>query len=367
MNKIYNTFKVRNQQSGLVSLLVAMILMIVLSLMVLGFSQNTRREQRQSLDRQLFSQANYAAETGINDVAAYIKARQAAGSPIEEFDLCGSTGPIARNFIQSQRPSGGNIVDGDTSYSCALLNPQPEELIWQNISLTESVAFPFNPSAGNTEINIAWQDASAVAGSYAGCSAGAGVPASGAFASQGSWACQAGALRIDITPINLVLPIDTVNRNGLINSTYNFVLYPVAGPASSTFDFTTLGHGGIVPTRCAPGDTPRHCKIKLTNATANRYYIRIRPIYRAANIFVTGSPGINLRDAQATVDVTGKANDILKRLQVRLSINALESDDNSTIDYALQSIDTMCKRAAIIPGGSPPVVNQGPPGEPSCP
>ena len=352
-----------NRQAGLVSLLVTMLIMIVISLIVLGFAKNTRREQRQSLDRQLFSQANYAAETGINDVAAYIKAQQAAGNPIDEFTQCGTTGPPSQNFIRSQRPPGGEVVDGNVSYSCALLNPRPTELIWQNINLDESLAFPFNPSGGNTEINIAWQDAAAVVNSYSGCTPGAAPPAAGAFTSQAGWGCQAGALRIDITPIAAGL----FSRNSLIDATQNFVLYPVAGAAAGSFDYTTLGHGRTVPAQCTATATPRHCKIKLTNATSNRYYIRIRPLYRAANIFITGSPGSTLRDAQAIVDVTGKANDILKRLQVRLPINALESDDNTTIDFALQSIDSTCKLAAIIPGGSPPLVNQDSTSDPSCP
>lgn len=358
----YNIHK-KNSQAGLVSLLVTMLIMIVISLIVLGFAKNTRREQRQSLDRQLFSQANYAAETGINDVAAYIKSRQAANLTVPDFDNCGS-GPANKDFIRTVRPSPLNTVGASNiSYTCALINPKPPELIWQNISLTESLAFPFNPSGGaNTEISIAWQDADTVASTYAGCAPSATIPPSDVFTSQASWGCQAGGLRIDITPTS-----GSLTRAGLINSTKNFVLYPVAGPAADNYDYNALGHGDIIPVPCSTGATPKHCKMRLYNATANEYHVRIRPIYKSANIFVTGSVGSELEDAQAIVDVTGKGNDVLKRLQVRLPINALESDTNSTLDYALQSIDSICKKAAIIPGAAIPVRNRGPAGEPSCP
>lgn len=356
-------FNQKNKQAGLVSLLVTMLIMIVISLIVLGFAKNTRREQRQSLDRQLFSQANYAAETGINDIAKYIKAQQDLGITVTDFDNCG-VGPAAKDFIRSVRPYPNNTVGANNiMYSCALINPKPPELIWQNISLTESLAFPFNPVGGaNSEINISWQDADTVASDYLGCHGGATIPPTDVFKPQASWGCQSGLLRIDITPTS-----GSLTRAGLIDTTKNFVLYPVAGAAAGNINFTALDHGNIIPVQCSASATPRHCKIKITNASANSYHIRIRPIYKSASIFVTGDAGRELKDAQAIVDVTGKANDILKRLQVRLPINALESDTNSTIDFALQSIDSICKKAAIIPGAASPVKNRGPVGEPSCP
>jgi Tfp pilus assembly protein PilX len=57
---------IRHAEQGLVSIVVTMIFLIVLSLIVVGFAQVARREQRESLDRQLSSQAFYAAESGIN-------------------------------------------------------------------------------------------------------------------------------------------------------------------------------------------------------------------------------------------------------------------------------------------------------------
>ena len=46
--------------------------MIVMSLIVLGFAQISRRNQRESLDRQLSTQAFYAAESGVNDARELI-------------------------------------------------------------------------------------------------------------------------------------------------------------------------------------------------------------------------------------------------------------------------------------------------------
>lgn len=361
----YNTNTYKSQE-GLVSILVTMVLMMILSLIVLGFAQTTRREQRQSLDRQLLAQASYAAETGINDVEKYIRDRQALGFTIDKFDKCGPPPPSAGNFIAS-RPPGSNSVDGTTTtYSCVLINPSPPELIWQRINADASVAFPFNPTGSprNSKITITWQNGDSIPTSYGSCDTS--VPLTGAFkpliGGASNWTCEAGVLRVDITPIGSGL----LTRGGLLDDTRNLVLYPVRTGVALNQAYSSLDHGSIIPVYCDPLATPRHCRITIVGANADKYYIRIRPMYRSANINVSGNAD-GLADAQAIVDVTGKANDILKRLQVRLPINALESENNSTIDYALQSIDTICKRAAIVPGGSPPVVNTGPPGEPSCP
>ena len=55
------------RERGVVSIMVSIVLMAVMTLIVLGFSEIARRDQRQTLDRQLSNQAFYAAEIGVND------------------------------------------------------------------------------------------------------------------------------------------------------------------------------------------------------------------------------------------------------------------------------------------------------------
>lgn len=355
-------------QTGLVSILVTMILMVILSLIVLGFAQVTRREQRQSLDRQLNSQAQYAAETGINDVQKYIKDELAAGNTINTYDKCGPGGPPARNF---NRRSGGSTstVNDNTTYSCALINPSPTELIWQRVATDGGLAFPFKPASGSAGITFNWQDADTIPAGYGNCTVG--VPGN-AFKPQvgaGAWACEAGALRIDVTPIS-----GSINRAGLLKETQNYVLYPVSGGGVANYTLGASDHGKILPVQCTTllnASHPRHCQITLGTG-GNNFFIRIKSLYRASNIEMTSGVGggIGLSDAQALVDVTGKANDILKRLQVRIPINILENDSNSTFDYAIQSTGSICKQAAVVPGQVPsPITNADPTpgGDTNCP
>ncbi|HSX32249.1 MAG TPA: pilus assembly PilX N-terminal domain-containing protein, partial [Candidatus Saccharimonadales bacterium] len=80
------------KESGMVAIMVTIILMIVISLIVLGFAQIARRNQRQSLDRQLSTQAFYAAETGVNDASKVIKAAIASGATVAAKPTCTDSG-----------------------------------------------------------------------------------------------------------------------------------------------------------------------------------------------------------------------------------------------------------------------------------
>jgi hypothetical protein len=60
--------------------------------------------------------------------------------------------------------------------------------------------------------------------------------------------------------------------------------------------------------------------------------------------------GINLGGDQVVIDVTAQANDILKRVQGVVALR-----EASTLDYpqyALQSMDTICKRIRVQKIGS---------------
>ena len=71
-----NIKQLKNNEQGLVAIVVTLIIMLVLTLIVTGFAQLARREQREALDRQLASQALYAAESGVNAAEAAVNQDQ---------------------------------------------------------------------------------------------------------------------------------------------------------------------------------------------------------------------------------------------------------------------------------------------------
>jgi len=100
------------RQVGFVSIIVAAVLMVLLSLITIGFSKIMQREQRQSIDRQLSAQAFYAAETAINDVK-------------DKITLQGSVPAKAHCTVADW---GNGIIDPaepDVQYTCLLIDPAP--------------------------------------------------------------------------------------------------------------------------------------------------------------------------------------------------------------------------------------------------
>jgi Tfp pilus assembly protein PilX len=91
--KFFDKKIIQNNQDGMASILITILMMIVVSLVVLGFSQVTRTEQRESLNRQLSMQAFYAAESGINDAYSVISSDISTNTAIPSQTSCnpGST------------------------------------------------------------------------------------------------------------------------------------------------------------------------------------------------------------------------------------------------------------------------------------
>src|SRR5689334_4150187 len=103
------------QQAGMVSIMVTMILMIVLSLVVIGFAQIARRNSRQSLDRQLSTSAFYAAEAGVNDVRDLIKTQ---GTPPAKPDCTNGSGATAAYY--GGLPSSTLDAAANVKYTCVM-------------------------------------------------------------------------------------------------------------------------------------------------------------------------------------------------------------------------------------------------------
>jgi Tfp pilus assembly protein PilV len=335
---------------GLVSIVVTMIIMVLLSLIVLGFARVSRREQRQGLDRQLASQASYAAETGINDVAAYLK----AGGAIADNAATNC------NRYTRQNPGLGttdnstyrseNITD-TAAATCVLVDNSVENLEYPGVSPNEEVVFPLRMADGSNvrTVTIAWQDSSAAGSDFAPCGGATTVnlPAFNAWEP-----CPVGSLRIDTTP----LTPGTANRQAITTATVGAVLRPQNGRSSTPSYGAT--NGSIYGAYCSASQAPRRCSVTLDVVDAQSFYVRIRPIYRIADLHITANAGARLIGAQALVDSTGRANDVLKRLVARVPVcgTGLACGKRANPGFAIQSADTLCKLYGVVPAPANQVI-----------
>lgn len=335
----------KDKQDGMVAIVVAMILMIILSLITLGFTRIMQREQRQAIDHSLSVQAFYAAESGINDALQKIR------DPSAPFSGDKSTcAPDATFSINSISPPGAL----NSSYSCLLIDQSPPTLEFNQGAITTAASTvvplePVNPGDALDSLKISWGPDTTNPHTFRGC----GGPA---LPTKPNWAPNTGLLRVDLVPAD-----GNVTRDGLINSALNLYLYPVDASCGGTtiIDYSAnaglSNQGQIYNVPCAQAAAPRDCNLTINLASApgarHKYYLRLKSVYNASNATVTGYTAAGqteLTGAQIQIDATGKVTDVVKRLQVRVPKKQVPIPE-----FAVQSMDGICKRMDVAPGLTP--------------
>lgn len=338
-------------QSGMASIIVTMIMMIIISLIVLAAAQLARRGQRQTLDRQLSTQAFYAAESGVNDAVKAIAAQLAATpagdpAPLADNDhtsTCNGPG----SFIVDADPDLVPLIDATSQieYTCLLVDPTPTT--WEgevgDMSRTTPIREKLNGSIGS--ITIAWQSKDGNS-DFAGCPAANFEPETG----PGARSCKTPVLRFDL--------VSTANktRTWLNDNVMTGFLVPIdggEGGISFAFDVSSSPGdqtGSKRPVDCDALTTPKFCKATITvPAGTGGYYLRMKSIYGTASVSVSASAGITdatkveLKDSQIVVDSTGRAFDILRRIQVRVPFGGVLDMP----EFAIQSGDSICKQLNV--------------------
>lgn len=327
----------QKSESGMASFLIVMIMMVVITLIVLGFSQVTRRNERVALDRQLSSQAFYAAESGVNvttnAIATYMKAHGYSTLPAKTS---------CPNAYDPNDPSGVGAPIADlgngTRYSCVLVNPNPGSLKYDTTQKTSTVV-PIQTNGNIKTLTFEWS--MKTGGTDKICSG-----TSQQFPQLGSWSCDFGILRMDL----VANPNDTAN---LLADTTTLYITPQGSTGALSlpnFNSPAMKKAYIVSaTGCSTGT----CKATITfTPNTSSYAARIISLYRdAPNMVITGtvtSGPATFSGAQAVVDTTGQAQDELRRIQVRVQLTA--TADPATIPaYAVSSSADICKHFSIMP------------------
>jgi hypothetical protein len=309
--------------------MVTMILMIVLSLIVIGFAQIARRNSRQSLDRQLSTSAFYAAEAGVNDVRDLINK---FGTPPAKPDCTNGSGAAATYY--GNLPSSTLDSAAGVKYTCILVDPTATTLPY-TLGYTGTVV-PLKAVSGTINtLKFVWNKSTASATPITGCN--------GALQPTAGWTCGYAALRLDLIPSNGTLDMGT-----MISKTMSSYLIPVSVGGGTTAAFRTDGANGRISTRC----TNTNCTLTINSGLGgNQYYLRIMSqYYQNVDFQLSGTDGsgnpVSFTGAQVLIDVTGKAQDVLRRVQVRVPANGTST--NLTSDYALKTTDSICKRFDIM-------------------
>lgn len=322
-----------NKQAGVVSFIVTLIMMLVISLVVIGFTQVTNRTQREALDRQLASQAQYAAESGVNKVGAILDNAAIVGPKTKP--TCDNNGAYSEtNFNPTINSTN------DVSVTCVLVDTRPPD-IRINANQTSSTIVPINvfDSSGAPRVpqklTFTWSGTESNPDvSKCNMIFASGLPTTIAD-------CKFALLRVDLLRGNA-----SVDPDGLAAATASFYIKPTAGGVTFTLNGSTP-KGNIVTATCTTTCTATITLQAPSPWNISAFYARISTMYLDAPVVgidaTIGTPNDAYFDgAQAVVDSTGKAQDVLKRVQVRYPIGVRH--DDTIAPYALQSESTICKK-----------------------
>jgi Tfp pilus assembly protein PilX len=335
-------------QRGFASFMITLITMVVITLIVIGFAAISRREQRQQLDQLMSSQAFYAAETAVEDAKHAVRVYQQAnpGAAIPAKDKCTSN-----TASPSIYPTGAGMdVDSttNTSYSCLKVDPTPKSLQYDSVG-SSSITVPIVADGPFTQLRFTWQPVGAGGTPSIDCPS---LPsaANRKFTTAANWTCQYSVLRTDVIPTN--------SGGGINNLTSNMLtgfLVPVGAvaPGIGIFDYSgNTDDANIVPADC---DRVSYvsCTVTVRNIpSTTTASLRFSTLYRTNNLkieaFDNSGTARNFIGSQIAVDATGKSTDVLRRIRVRLPVNAGSGGNAPT--YALATNGSICKRYSANTG-----------------
>lgn len=335
----------RQDQRGIASILVTLIMMIVISLIVIGFAQVTRRNQREALDQQLSTQAFYAAETGVNDTVKLLKSQLSAGTSLSPKTDCANNTPYA-----GLTPT---LSTDGVSYSCILVDPTPTSLLYTSIQEQRTTVVPITTNAALTNLTFKWGPDGTNTDASKCNDNNLALPIAGT--ATGNWLCSYGLLRVDLVKIDSA----HLDAAGLDDRTVTFFLKPTTASVSNDVStgappvvngFVGGQRAYIVTTKCSGGS----CSATINfgaGAQGTQYYARLSGMYHnVANLAISGQTSIGaatFSNAQVVVDSTGKAQDQLRRISVRVPL--LDSNSDLLPNNLLQSAGAICKRYYIAP------------------
>lgn len=398
MKVIMPKTELSDNQQGFASIVVALILILVLSLLTIGLAQLARREQQNSLDKQLAIQANYAAESGINDAIKDINTidPNTGQAYINSTNANSANCMTTHNGLSSNAASANSVINSSTgvSYTCLLVDLHPPQLQYTNVPAS-GISQTFNSVDGNGNPAVL----SSLTVNWSGSGYKALPPTCPYVSPKANDTClppssqweNAGyppVLEVKLTEVgnngaNLsdTDPNDVpVNRSSLLSSMFTVYMYPSGSIGNSVqFETDSANQGKIVNANCS---TVNSCNLTITgiNGPQNEWYlINIIPIYDYGNLSIStdatssGGTTADFADGEIQIDVTGQAKNVLKRLRVAVPVVcgdtspecAVASSSSTLPGYAIEGND-ICKQFSIYPNGDG-TDTVGAPGIPSDP
>ncbi len=338
-----------NNQKGMAAIITVFALIILLTLISLGFTRIMDRALRSSATDQLGTTAKYAALSAVNDGAAFIQA-----NPTAQSNQCGkylSTTPDDPTKVYSK-------LSDTTFYTCLLFDSQPFDILYRNLFPYKSQVVKLTTAQPISKLLFSWRpsDQNSNSSSLA--------PNPPKLLDEYAWSAKKypPLFRLTLYPIKDQTSLDYTEQGSK-----TFYLLPYGDSNNSKTQVDSLPYdassNGLQPVNCKAKDAGSDFKYSaqdydcnviisaLDTTGANYFYARLTPFYaktdiraQAASTALPVAP-VKFKDVQAVVDATARTGTAVKRLQAHVDIGVNNiGPSNSLPEFALHTTNTICKR-----------------------
>lgn len=372
-----------SNQEGLVSILTVIMFMIFMSIFIVGFMRIMGDEQRQATDNDLSASALAAAQSGVEDAKRIILAcmegsfYSSGGNGPRCDNMMNSAGDCTRFRTNPQRTllttlgidipmagaTAGQAQVGDESfqqyYTCLTISKNSTDVV-KTLVPGQSEIIPLRTTAAFDRVQISWRETT---GSYSTRDASTGFD----FPALGSWTGSvASTLRPPVIRAQVIPYTASIDLNTVESESDTLFLVPastsIVGSVARTVDNRgvpgaerNIATTPIVYT-CPMGvaSVGYNCTITVTgfNSATRQHYLRLTSMYTENPTLVTVTPltsagvPVAMDGVQYVIDVTGRTNDVFRRVQTRVS----PTSSAAIPEYALDTTYPVCKniRAADV-------------------
>jgi Tfp pilus assembly protein PilX len=375
---------VTDKQAGVVSIFTVMFFIIFISVITVGFVKIIGDEQQQALNNDLSASALAAATSGVEEGKRVLQyCRDNAGSPAISATCASALNQTSCTAISGNASITGalgintdgtdGVVSGNSDYlqrwTCLKIDTLTDDVDDVAIANGASELIPLTGQSDFDTLTVSWHATSTARDQIPGDYPTAGQTV--AKPSQPEWSNGRfpAALRFEFFsyPTSSGVNLATLDSpTNVANPTKTIVLFP-AETGTTSFSVFTSDTRAVDPNlRVAPTPFPVACFMPISSTMApyactasftfgsmpstdpatNMYYVRVSAFYANTHVKLSLAKGgalVKFNNVQPKIDVTGRTNDVFRRVSARVQFNAASYMPN----YAVQSGQTVCKNMLV--------------------
>lgn len=369
-----------NKEAGFVSLFTVIFFMLLVTVITVSFLRIMIVEQRQSLDDDLSANARAAAESGIEDGKRALLAYYDSTTPADlRTELVQAFGPDANNCdsltgktqVRAQlNITGQAVTTGDIqqNYTCLNVKLNSPDYV-DSSSAYNSQVFPLKGVSNFDQIVVSWHLLSEVVGADGDGRPSAlppnvPVPLLPPQTGVNSWSTLGypAYLRVQL----LGHPSSgNFNRSDLDARSRSVFLAPISGGTATVINLGTADSAHqFNSTKSSPNSSVAcsnnflaygsylctstlQLPAGITSATSS-LYLRVTPVYGSTHFRVqlrdsSSGAAVDMSEVQPLIDATGRAQDVFRRIQVRVRLNPMTDFP----EFAAETTDNICKNMRV--------------------